>query len=71
MFGKKESEDVTMSNSRLYATCPNCGKRICRAVPGSELDAQCPQCKEIVIVQVDKAGKVITQILEEKIGEKN
>ena len=46
-----------MNSSKLYVTCPACGKRLCRAVPGSELDQDCPN-----LIRVDPDGKVITQI---------
>lgn len=37
---------------KLYATCPKCGKKFCRAKEGSEIEMQCPSCKEQVVVVV-------------------
>ena len=51
-----------MNSSKLYVTCPACGKRLCRAVPGSELDQDCPKCQGVVLIRVDPDGKVITQV---------
>ena len=51
-----------MNSSKLYVTCPACGKRLCRAVPGSELDQDCPKCQGVVLIRVYPDGKVITQI---------
>lgn len=53
-----------MTTSKLFATCPFCGRRLCRAVSGSEIDTVCPKCGKTILIQVDKDGKVITQIIE-------
>ena len=55
-----------MNSSKLYVTCPACGKRLCRAVPGSELEQDCPKCRSLVLVQVDPDGKVSTKIIDTK-----
>ena len=57
-----------LNNSKLYATCPACGRRLCKAVPGSELEQECPKCQGTVLVRVDQDGKVITQIMQARIA---
>ena len=57
-----------LNNAKLYATCPACGRRLCKAVPGSELEQDCPKCQNIVLIQVDPDGKVITQIIQTKVA---
>lgn len=39
-----------------YATCPNCGRRLCKAEIGSKVEIECPKCGEPVVVQVDDAA---------------
>ena len=51
-----------MNNSKFYAVCPACGRRLCKAVPGSEVEQDCPKCQSVVLIRVDPDGKVITQI---------
>ena len=55
-----------MNSSRLYVTCPACGKRLCRAVPGSEQEKECLMRRSLVLVQVDPDGKVSTKIIDTK-----
>ena len=57
-----------LNHSKLYATCPACGRRLCKAVPGSELEQECPKCQGTVLVRVDQDGKVITQIMQARIA---
>lgn len=54
------------SNSKLYATCPLCGRRLCKAIPGSEIEIECGKCQNSVLISVDKDGKVTTQVVEEQ-----
>ena len=49
-----------MGNSKLYATCPRDGRRLCKAIPGSEVEQECPHCKSIVLITVDDQCKVST-----------
>ena len=51
-----------MTNIKMYITCPNCGRRLCRAKPCSEIETQCPQCKETVQSTVDEKGAVTSWI---------
>lgn len=44
---------------KLYATCPKCGKKFCRAKEGSEIEMQCPACKEQVLVVVDDGAVTV------------
>jgi len=53
------------SSSKLYATCPLCGRRLCKAIPGSEIEIDCLKCQKTVLISVDKDGKVTTQVVEE------
>ena len=39
---------------KLYAICPMCGKKLCKAEEGSMVDIQCPECKEQVEIVVTK-----------------
>lgn len=39
-----------------YATCPNCGRRLCKVEIGSKVEIECPKCGEPVVVQVDDAA---------------
>lgn len=55
-----------MNCSKLYAVCPACGKRLCKAVPGSELEQECPKCQSLVLVWVDPDGKVSVQISQNR-----
>ncbi len=52
-----------MNNPKLYITCPGCGRRLCKAVPGSELEQDCPKCQSTVLIEVDSDGKVTTRIV--------
>lgn len=58
-----------MSNSKLYATCPRDGRRLCKAIPCSEVEQECPYCKSIVLITVDDQCKVSTQIIKQKSDE--
>lgn len=55
-----------MGNSKLYATCPRCGRRLCKAIPGSEVEQECPYCKSTVLITVDDTFKVSSQLLKQK-----
>ena len=55
-----------MGNSKLYATCPRDGRRLCKAIPGSEVEQE---CKSIVLITVDDQCKVSTQIIKQKSDE--
>ena len=58
-----------MGNSKLYATCPRDGRRLCKAIPGSEVEQECLYCKSIVLITVDDQCKVSTQIIQQKSDE--
>ena len=47
-----------MGYSKLYATCPLDGRRLCKAIPGSEVEQECPYCKSIVLITVDDQYRV-------------
>ena len=55
-----------MGNSKLYATCPRDGRRLCKAIPGCEVEQECPYGKSIVLITVDDQYKVSTQIIKQK-----
>jgi len=44
---------------KYFAVCPLCGKKLCKAEEGSQVEVQCPVCKQEVEVIVTK-GTVIT-----------
>jgi len=58
-----------MTNIKMYITCPNCGRRLCRAKRCSDVELQCPQCKETVQSTVDEKGIITTQIIEQTSSE--
>ncbi|MBQ8451596.1 MAG: hypothetical protein IJ538_02340 [Clostridia bacterium] len=47
-----------------YITCPQCGKRLCRAELGSNVEITCPGCKQDLVASVDKDGGVHTLPLD-------
>lgn len=49
-----------------YITCPQCGKRLCRAVLGSKLEITCYACKQDYVSTVDENGGVHTLPIESK-----
>lgn len=49
-----------------YITCPQCGKRLCRAELGSNVEISCTTCKQELQVSVDKDGGVHTLPLDNK-----
>lgn len=55
-----------MGNSKLYVTCPYCGRRLFKAVPGSEVEQECPKCQNLVLVHVDEDGTVSAKIIGNK-----
>ena len=50
--------------NKLYGTCPICGKKLCRAKTGSNVDVFCPTCKKTVMVEIMN-GRVIAVITDE------
>lgn len=48
---------------KYVATCPICGKKFFKAEEGSEIEMQCPNCKEQVNVVVI-SGTVISKCLK-------
>ena len=54
---------------KLYGSCPICGKRLCRALNGSDVDVVCPTCKKEVTVMV-KNEIVSTVMTEDANGTK-
>ena len=39
---------------KLFAICPICGKKLCKAEEGSLVDLQCPECKSQLEIVVTK-----------------
>lgn len=54
---------------KLYGTCPICGKKVCRAIPGSTVDVFCVTCKKMVSVSVKPEFQVISTIIKESFAE--
>lgn len=48
--------------SKLYGTCPICGKKLCRAKSGSEVDVYCPTCRKNITIEIKADGKVISTV---------
>ena len=55
-----------MGNSKFYVTCPCCGRRLCKAVPGSEVEQDCPKCQNTILIFVDEEKAVTTKVLIER-----
>lgn len=36
-----------------YATCPNCGRRLCKGESGTKVEIECPKCGTAVEVVID------------------
>lgn len=53
-----------MDDSMLLVTCPHCGKRLCKAKPGSDLETECPKCKYTIIVVIDVEHRVTIQFIQ-------
>ncbi len=49
----------------LYGTCPICGKRLCRAIKGSQVEVFCVTCKKNILVEVASGGRVISTVEED------
>lgn len=50
-----------------YATCPNCGRRLCKVEIGSKVEIECPKCGEPIVVQVDDSEMhIISNLTKEK-----
>ena len=47
-----------------YLTCPQCGKRLCRAELGSNVEITCVGCKQDIVASVDNDGGVHTLPLD-------
>ena len=37
---------------KMYASCPVCGHKLCKAENGSDMDIKCQCCGKIICVQV-------------------
>jgi len=56
---------------KLFAICPFCGKKLCKAEEGSSVDMQCPECHEQVEIKVSKATVSTTRNVsteQKKVG---
>ncbi len=51
---------------KYYVVCPCCGRRLCKAVPGSEIETECPKCSRMIRIRINLDLEVNTKILEEK-----
>lgn len=54
---------------KLFGTCPICGKKVCRAIPGSTVEVFCNSCKKMVSVDVTPELQVISTIIKESFSE--
>ena len=53
-----------MDKKKFFATCPECGRRLCKAVAGSEVEIECPKCAKALIISVDDECSVSVKLLE-------
>ena len=53
-----------MDKKKFLATCPECGRRLCKAVAGSEVEIECPKCAKALIISVDDECSVSVKLLE-------
>lgn len=37
---------------KLYVSCPVCGRRLCKADNGSEIEIICPHCGKLICIHV-------------------
>lgn len=51
--------------SRFYVSCSNCGRRLCKANPGSEMEIDCPKCEKHLLITVDIECAVNIKILQD------
>lgn len=52
---------------KLFAICPFCGKKLCRAEEGSSVDIQCSECKSQVEIVVTKETISTTRNLQPEL----
>ena len=67
MLANPKCGRVREKESYLYGSCPICGKKLCRANSGSNVEVVCPTCKKTVSVEVLN-GRVISVITEEPVN---
>jgi len=51
---------------KYYASCPVCGYRLFKSDEGTQVEIQCPKCKEEVIFTVTKTRITIDRPQKEK-----
>jgi len=70
--GKEEDKMSYEKEIRNYmASCPVCGKGLCRAAPKSVVEIYCPKCKSSLLVSFENNGfsaKIIENTSEDKSG---
>ena len=51
-----------MDKKKFFVTCPECGRRLCKAVPGSEMEIECPKCSKPLAIYVDDECSVSVKL---------
>ncbi len=44
---------------KKYVVCGDCGRKLCKAEPGSVVELVCPKCKKPVVAMVKEDGIVM------------
>ncbi|MCH5165083.1 MAG: Com family DNA-binding transcriptional regulator [Clostridiales bacterium] len=44
-----------------FVMCPKCGKKLCKAEPGTKVEIECPKCGEFASVVVDEDSMHISK----------
>jgi ribosomal protein S27E len=56
-------EAIQLDKKKFFVTCPECGRRLCKAVPGSEMEIECPKCAKALMIFVDDECSVSVKLL--------
>ena len=56
--GGREEEEMNFEeeNRKCKASCPICGRGLCRAAPNSVVEIYCPKCKSPLLVSFENGG---------------
>lgn len=52
---------------RKYIVCWECGRKLCKAEPGSVVELVCPKCKKPVLAMIKEDGVVMHNQRTKKI----
>jgi len=54
---------IQLDKKKFFVTCPECGRRLCKAVPGSEMEIECPKCSKQLMISVDDECSVSVKLV--------